>query len=331
MLLKPRVAITLGDPRGIGPEVVLKALARPDLRELCTPLILGDPGVLGRTAAEVGIRLPLEEVEDAGDAPPAAVAVLPLSRLPRQISPEQGARASFAYVRRAAELALAGEVQAMATAPVSKEGIAAAGIPFRGHTEFLAEFSATKEFVMMLAGERLRVALVTTHLPLRAVAPLLTEEKICAVVEITAAGLRDFFGLPAPRIAVAALNPHAGEGGLFGDEEGIIAAAVRRAGTSLAVSGPWPADTLFFRASQGEFDAVVCMYHDQGLIPLKLLHFHAAVNITLGLPFIRTSADHGVAYDIAGQGRADSRSMEEAIRLAARLARRKMGGIVRTA
>jgi len=217
-----------------------------------------------------------------------------------------------------------GRVEAVVTGPVSKEEISRGGAPFRGHTEYFAGLGGTKEFVMMLAGERLKVALVTTHLPFREVAGSLREEKILSVIEVTGRGLREYFGIPEPRIAVTALNPHAGEGGLLGHEEKVISRAIERArGEGAAVSGPWPADSLFHRAVGGEFDAVVCMYHDQGLIPLKLIHFDDAVNVTLGLPFIRTSVDHGVAYDIAGKGVASSRSMEEAILLAARMARKK--------
>jgi 4-hydroxythreonine-4-phosphate dehydrogenase len=221
-------------------------------------------------------------------------------------------------------MVLAGQVEAIVTAPVSKEAIAGLGIPFQGHTEFFARMAGTREFVMMLAGERLRVALVTTHLALNEVSGFLKQEKILSVIEITGRSLKDYFGFPVPRIAVTAFNPHAGEGGLFGKEEGIISRAVEQAREKgWGASGPWPADSLFHRAVRGEYDAVVCMYHDQGLIPLKLLHFDSAVNVTLGLPFIRTSVDHGVAFDIAGQGVASPRSMEEAIKMAAGMALRK--------
>jgi 4-hydroxythreonine-4-phosphate dehydrogenase len=255
--------------------------------------------------------------------------ILPLSRLlpgknPTEVTPEESSRASFRYLEKAGRMALAGQVEAVTTGPVSKGAIARAGIPFQGHTEFFAGLAGTKDFVMMLAGERLRVALVTTHLPLNEVSKSLKEEKILSVVEITGRSLKEYFGFPNPRIAVAAFNPHGGEGGLFGEEEKIISRAVDEAhGRGWAISGPWPADSLFHRVVQGEFDAVVCMYHDQGLIPLKLLHFDSAVNVTLGLPFIRTSVDHGVAYDIAGKGIASSRSMEEAIKMAAQMALRK--------
>ena len=328
---QPLIAITMGDPRGIGPEVVVKALAQDALYRVCSPLILGDRNILQRTVEALSLGLRVVQVGE-GVPPELSAGVLPvlsLSSLPPGISPGEipageGSRASFTYVEKAGRMALEGKVDAMVTAPVSKEAISRAGIPFQGHTEYLARMAGTKDFVMMLAGENLKVALVTTHLPLSGVSKALSEEKIFSVIEVTGRGLVEYFGIKAPRLAVAALNPHAGEGGLFGKEERVISRAVQRAaGRGLAVSGPWPADSLFHRAKLGEFDAVVAMYHDQGLIPLKLLHFDTAVNVTLGLPFIRTSVDHGVAYDIAGRGVASSRSMEEAIRLAAEMAQRK--------
>jgi len=327
---KPRIAITMGDPRGIGPEVVAKAFARVHLGKFCTPLVLGDGHILARAVKRMRLGLEVVKVgEQPQEVRPGVLPVLPLSNLPgrglpEEIPPEESSRASFAYVEGAGKMALDGKVEAIATAPVSKAAIYGAGIPFQGHTEYLAEISGTKKFVMMLVGKRLKVAFVTTHIPLGAVPKYLQEEKILSVIEVTGQGLLDYFQESEPSVAVAALNPHAGEGGLFGEEEMIISRAVQRAREKgLSVSGPWPADSLFHRAQRGEFDAVVCMYHDQGLIPLKLLHFDTAVNVTLGLPFIRTSVDHGVAYDIAGKGVASSRSMEEAIRLAARMARRK--------
>ncbi len=324
---KPLIAVTMGDPRGIGPEVVAKAFARDSLHRVCSPFVLGDLNALQRTLGALGAALKAVKMEDGVpfEPGPGVLPVLSLSHLPDGTIPAgEAARASFRYLEKAGKMALEGSVEAIVTGPVSKEEISRSGTPFRGHTEYFAGLGGTKEFVMMLAGERLKVALVTTHLPLSEVAGSLKEEKIFSVIEVTGRGLREYFGFPAPRIAVAALNPHAGEGGLLGKEEGIISRAVERAsGRGLAVSGPWPADSLFHRALEGEFDAVVCMYHDQGLIPLKLIHFDSAVNVTLGLPFIRTSVDHGVAYDIAGKGVASARSMEEAILLAARMARVK--------
>jgi 4-hydroxythreonine-4-phosphate dehydrogenase len=327
---KSKIAITMGDPRGIGPEVLIKAMSRLSRHRGYLPLVLGDFQILAATAEGLGCRLKVVEVEEGyREIQPESVPVLSLSHFPggkspALIPPKESSRAAFAYVARAAELALTGKVDAIVTGPVSKEAISGAGIPFRGHTEYLAEESRSKEFVMMLAGKKLKVALVTTHLPLRKVFRLLRAERIQSVIEMTHEGLRDCFHICSPRLAVAGLNPHAGENGLFGEEEDTISRAIRQASSKgLLVSGPWPADSLFYRAKQGEFDAVVCMYHDQGLIPLKLLHFEDAVNITLGLPFIRTSVDHGVAYDIAGKNMANSRSMEAAIQLAAQMARRK--------
>jgi len=321
----------MGDPRGVGPEVVVKALSREDIHQVCCPLILGDPLILRRTMEVLGLRLEVSELEEGSilDRPKQGLRILPLSRLlpgksPTEVTPEESSRASFRYLEKAGRMALAGQVEAITTGPVSKGAIARAGIPFQGHTEFFAGLAGTRDFVMMLVGQRLRVALVTTHLPLNEVSSSLKEEKILSVVEITGRSLKEYFGFLNPRIAVAAFNPHGGEGGLFGEEEKIISRAVDQAhGRGWAVSGPWPADSLFHRAVQGEYDAVVCMYHDQGLIPLKLLHFDSAVNVTLGLSFIRTSVDHGVAYDIAGKGIASSRSMEEAIKMAAQMALRK--------
>jgi 4-hydroxythreonine-4-phosphate dehydrogenase len=327
---KPLIAITMGDPRGIGPEVVVKALSQLSRHRFFTPLVLGDFNILAGTAKTLGLKLKIVEgVEETRDFQPESIPVLSLSHFswgksPAAIPSRKASRASFVYVERAAHLALTGKVDAIVTGPVSKEAISNAGIPFRGHTEYLAGVSRTKDFVMMLAGKRLKVALVTTHLPLRKVFKFLQVERVRSVIEITNQGLQDCFGITAPRIAVAGLNPHAGENGLFGKEEEIFSRAVQQVSSKgLLVSGPWPADTLFYRAKQGEFDAVVCMYHDQGMIPLKLLHFEDAVNITLGLPFIRTSVDHGVAYDIAGQKRANSRSMQAAIRLAAQMVAKK--------
>lgn len=325
--MKPLIAIAMGDPRGIGPEVVVKALGHRSLHRTCFPLILGDSSVLLRTVKTLKLGLTLVRVEEGSplEGSPGTLTLLPLSRLRSgNITDEEGAHASFLYLEKAGKMAMEGKVEAIVTGPVSKEAIARSGIPFRGHTEYFARLSGVKEFVMMLVGKKLKVALVTTHLPLNKVSQSLDEEKILSVVEITCRALQDDFGMRAPRVSVSALNPHAGEGGLFGQEEKIIARAIRRAKEKgWSVSGPWPADTLFHRAVRGEFDAVVCMYHDQGLIPLKLLHFDSAVNVTLGLPFIRTSVDHGVAFDIAGKGIASSRSMEEAIRMAAGMAQRK--------
>jgi len=231
-----------------------------------------------------------------------------------------GGAASYAYIRRAVEIVLKGEAHALVTAPISKEAFKMAGIPYPGHTEMLAALTGTNRYAMMLCGGPLRVVLVTIHTALRDVPPLITRARVLDTIRLAVAACR-MLGLDAPRIAVAGLNPHAGEAGIFGSEEITeIAPAVedaRREGFS--VTGPYPPDTLFYRAARGEFDLLVCMYHDQGLIPLKMIAFDTGVNVTVGLPIIRTSPDHGTAYDIAWKGVANPTSMREAIDTALRL------------
>jgi 4-hydroxythreonine-4-phosphate dehydrogenase len=314
----PRIAISLGDPCGIGPEVVARALAaRPGL----DAVVYGDAGVLARGAAIAGVAPP----------PPERIrAVTELS--PGTVPPgkpnDEGGRAQLAYLTAATTAALAGEVAALVTAPISKHWIARAGFQFPGHTEYLASRAGAREFAMMLAGPRLRVTVATTHVALRDVAGLLTVDGIASTIWLTADALARRFGVTAPRVAVAGLNPHAGEAGRFGDEEdrlvrpAIEAARTRAAAAGLGVeiTGPHVPDVVFRAAAGGRFDAVVALYHDQGLIPLKLLHFDEGVNVTLGLPFVRTSPDHGTAYDIAGSGRASAESFLAALDLAARLA-----------
>jgi 4-hydroxythreonine-4-phosphate dehydrogenase len=332
---KPIIAVTMGDPSGIGPEVVLKALADPVIKRVARPLVLGDWGVLQR-ARKNGTKLPelvcwqpgqpLLPMLDAG----GAHVVCSLSALSERDSrPGKPSRAAghgaFRYICVAAKLALSQVVGAIATAPISKSILIDAGYNYPGHTELLAELSRTPECRMMLMGAKLRVVPVTGHIPFTKVARNLTPGNIQTTLELTQRGLKHFFGISRPRIAVAALNPHGGEEGIFGDEEiEVIAPAVRQARRrGIAAAGPFPADSLFHHAARGDYDAVVCMYHDQGLIPLKLHHFFGGVALTLGPPFIRTSVDHGTAYDIAGSGKADESSMKEAIVLAARLARQR--------
>jgi 4-hydroxythreonine-4-phosphate dehydrogenase len=313
-----RIAISMGDPCGIGPEVVARALAaRPD----ADAIIYGDAGVLARAAGAAGVP-----------APPAgrirAVTTLTADDVPPGRPNDAGGRAQLAYLAAATDAALAGEVAALVTAPISKQWIARAGFEFPGHTEYLASRAGAREFAMMLAGPRLRVTVATTHVALRDVPRLLTVDGIASTIWLTAEALARRFGVGAPRVAVAGLNPHAGEAGRFGDEEerlvgpAIAAARARLAagGVSAEVSGPHVPDVVFREAAAGRFDAVVALYHDQGLIPLKLLHFDEGVNVTLGLPFVRTSPDHGTAYDIAGSGRARAESFLAALDLAARLA-----------
>ena len=301
-----RIGITIGDPAGIGPEVVSAALRGGSLPE-----------------AEFTVYGDVEAVERAGGLPPG------VKRRPFQTTrvelgrPEVGAAGGVVEsIRSAAQDCLEQRLDAMATAPIAKDVLGRAGYEFPGHTELLAEIAGRGRAVMLLVGGSLRVALATIHVPLRDVPGLITRERLEQVLSVVDSDLRTRFAIPEPRIGVCGLNPHAGEGGRFGDEEqSVIAPAVSAARRSgVGAEGPFSADSLFHLAAEGRFDAVLAMYHDQGLGPLKLHAFGHAVNVTLGLPLIRTSVDHGTAFDIAGRGCADASSMGEAIRLAAELA-----------
>ncbi|WP_338693814.1 4-hydroxythreonine-4-phosphate dehydrogenase PdxA [Streptomyces sp. Q6] len=302
--MKP-LALTLGDPAGIGPEIVVKACADPSRTVPVT--VIGDPGVLARATASTGVRLP-EDVDVV-----AETRLRPDVRW-GEVDARAGA-ASYAYIRRGVELTLAGETRALVTAPINKEALRLAGIGHPGHTEILAELSGTGDYAMMMANDELRIVLVTVHQSLRSALDALTVERVRDVIRLTHRTLRRS-GQTAPRIAVAGLNPHAGENGLFGREDlDVIAPAVRAArAEGIDASGPWPADTVFMRARAGEFDVVVAQYHDQGLIPVKYLGIEHGVNITIGLPFVRTSVDHGTAFDLAGRGVADHTSLLTALR-----------------
>ena len=298
-----RIAVTLGDPRGIGPEIVSRALATPLDAEVT--LVGAEDQLAVLPAAR---RVPVGQWgagsgEGAADRPRAVRA---------------GMIAGHS-VEAAARLALAGEVDAIVTAPIEKHAIRLAGFPFPGHTEWLAHLAGDVPVAMMLAADTLRVVLVTTHVPFRDVPILLTTDKIVRTGQVTVTALRDWFGIPSPRLALCAVNPHAGEQGLFGDEESRILAPAARI---LGAAGPLPADTVFVRAMRGEFDAVLAPYHDVGMTAIKVAAFGQGVNITLGLPFPRTSPDHGTAFDIAGQGKADATSMRKALELACELAGR---------
>ncbi len=299
--------ISAGDPAGIGPEVTIKALAQPAVRALAELVVTGDPAQLRRTAEALGLSPP-ERIEAAGDA----------SRVVTGRLSAAGGHAAVAAVRRAVELLEAGRAAALVTGPINKEALRLAGYPWPGHTELLADLCGVPEVRMLLVTDRLRVCHVTTHRSLRSAIDAATRERVLETVRMTAEGGRRL-GFERPRIGVAGLNPHAGEGGLFGDEEirEITPAVADARGEGIEVSGPWPADTLFWRAAEGEFDFVVAMYHDQGHVPVKLSGFDEGVNVTLGLPFLRTSVDHGTAFDIAGRGVARWQSMAAAIRVAA--------------
>jgi 4-hydroxythreonine-4-phosphate dehydrogenase len=332
--MKKPLIITMGDPTGVGPEIIVQAVSTAAFAGLDRPLIIaGDVAILQRAAAVCGHPC---EIRTGGRLAPGTSevllgnSVLPVRALSRldpvreqfglpQVS---SGRAMADYITWACDMCLAGDAAGMVTAPINKQALQLAGVEFPGHTELLADRCRVDEVVMMLAGERLRVCLVTTHCALREVPRRLTAERILATMRITARALQEQFGLARPRLAVLALNPHAGEGGLFGDEEQrYIAPAINAAvAEGMSASGPLSADTLFWFAARGNYDAVICMYHDQGLIPLKLLHFEDGVNVTLGLPIVRTSVDHGTAYDLAGTGQASPASLVAAVRMAAGMA-----------
>jgi 4-hydroxythreonine-4-phosphate dehydrogenase len=320
----------MGDPVGIGPEIIAKVLAIPDLRTICRPVIFGDQRVIAHEISKLGIAAELTACTTfARSALSPNLELVTISDLdPDALVPghptAETSAAMAAAVIEAVRQACSGELDAIVTAPINKQALNQAGYDYPGHTEMLAHLTDTPDVVMMLAGSRLRVVLVTIHCALAEVPKRLTSETIIKTAEITHAGLQHYFTPQTePRIAIAALNPHAGEGTLFGrEEQTIITPAIEQLrAKGLNVSGPHPPDTIFYAAARGDYDAVVCMYHDQGLIPLKLLHFEDGVNITLGLPIIRTSVDHGTAYDIAGQGRASAASLMSAIKTAADMAR----------
>ncbi|MFI6522771.1 4-hydroxythreonine-4-phosphate dehydrogenase PdxA [Spirillospora sp. NPDC050679] len=319
------IAVSMGDPAGIGPEIALKLVA--DRRCDVPILIIGDEGVLARAREAAGLDVPLRTVASARDcADTTGVAqVLAETSLPHDLPwgrvDGRAGKAAYRYVAKGIELACADQIAALVTAPINKEALRLGGYPYPGHTEILAELSDTGEFAMMMANDELRVVLVTIHQALRDAIEAITPEAVRRTIRLTHEALRRA-GVAVPRIAVAGLNPHAGENGLMGREDlDVIAPAVRSARESgIDASGPWPADTVFLRARTGEFDAVVAQYHDQGLIPVKYLGLERGVNITIGLPFVRTSVDHGTAFDIAGKGVADHTSLLTALEHARTLA-----------
>ncbi len=316
----PTIAITMGDPAGIGSEVVLKALSDPAVEGLATWILVGDTAVLQETERICGIdpavRSHTSTQELRGIRQPLDFAFGRLSA--------SCGRAAVEYVRHATQMCLRGEADAMVTAPLNKEAVTQSGMRFSGHTEFIAELCGARDSRMLLAGERMRVVHVSTHLSLRRSCQL-SIEQIVRTIELGYDAVR-LLGFKQPRVAVCGLNPHAGEHGLFGDEDmRFIAPAVEIAqGRSIRCQGPLASDTTFLKASRGDYDLVVAMYHDQGHIPMKLLDFEHTVNVSLGIPIIRTSVDHGTAFDIAGQNAADPTNMKAALKMAVSMARRKM-------
>ena len=290
--MRVRLAVTLGDPRGIGPEIVRKALASERVRSECDVVVVGPSGVEQHADEVIGAWQVGSPEREAG-------------------------RLSGVAIERAVQMARNGAVQGIVTAPIDKHALRAGGFDFPGHTEMLAALTGATT-AMMLASDKLRVVLATTHIALRDVPTAVTADAIITAAHITRDGLRAWFGIAEPRLALCALNPHAGDGGRFGDEDDRV---LRPAARAAGIAGPFPADTVFVRAMRGEFDAVIAPYHDVGMTAIKVASFGHAVNVTLGLPFPRTSPDHGTAVDIAGQGVADPSSMIEAILCCARIAR----------
>jgi 4-hydroxythreonine-4-phosphate dehydrogenase len=323
----PRIGITIGDPAGIGPEVTLKAVSHDEVLGVCSPVIIGDAPYLAHWARVFNLARGFEVV-NAGTPLPAHLespVIYNLNNIPGSIEmgreQSAGGRAAAEFIEAAVRLCQAGELDAITTAPLNKSALHLAGYRFPGHTEFLAHLTATEDFAMAFISPSLRVALLTTHLPLANAIKQVQKEPLERLIRLVQRELSRC-GLKQPRIAVAALNPHGAEGGLFGCEEAaemIPAIEACRAQHGIDVSGPYSGDTIFLRAARGEFDIVISCYHDQGLIAVKCLSFGEAVNVTLGLPFIRTSVDHGTAFDIAGQGKAEPASMIAAIKLAAEL------------
>ncbi|NBW64946.1 4-hydroxythreonine-4-phosphate dehydrogenase PdxA [bacterium] len=296
MTPRVRLAVTLGDPRGIGPEIVRKALADARVRAACDPVVVGPEGTGTAVDVSLGAWSPTASEAEAG-------------------------RFSGLAIARAVELAQSGAVQGIVTAPIDKHALLAGGYDYPGHTEMLAALTA-RPVAMMLASDTLRVVLATTHIPLRDVPGAVTADALRSAARVTRAGLRDQFGIAEPRLALCALNPHAGDGGRFGTEDDLLLAPVAR---EMGMAGPFPADTVFVRAMRGEFDAVIAPYHDVGMTAIKVASFGSAVNVTLGLPFPRTSPDHGTALDIAGQDRADPASMIQAMLVACSMVVRARG------
>jgi 4-hydroxythreonine-4-phosphate dehydrogenase len=326
---KPILGITMGDPAGIGPEVIAKALRGTTLRRICSPLVIGSHDVMQRTVKKLKLKLAVRAVEGheaarRGDE----IAVLdplerPLGDFMAGVAAAETGAASVAFIKKAVQLAQTGCLDGIVTGPINKEAMNMAGCHYPGHTELLADLTEAQESGMMIIGGPLKIMFVTTHVAIKDLPSLLTQAKIEKGIRLAHMAMTTLFGVKNPRIGIAALNPHAGEQGLFGDEEARVIMPAARAAQAhgILASDPMPADTLFGKAARGDYDAIVALYHDQGLIPLKMVAFGSCVNLTVGLPIIRTSVDHGTAFDIVGKGVADPGSLIEAVKLAARLAR----------
>jgi len=322
---KPLIAITMGDPAGIGPEIIAKVIDSGEIFPLCRPLVIGDANVLKKLVEEMRLSVSVRSIASPAEADLmiSKLDVLDLGLVDISCHAwgrpnASSGKAVVEYIKKATALAMNAEADAIVTAPISKEMMNAAGHHYAGHTELLADLTGSRDYGMLFVGGGLRVILATIHVALKDVAGLITRESVLKTLRLAQRAM-PFFGIGKPRIGVAALNPHAGEGRLFGSEEWdiILPAVLKARSEGINASDPLPADTIFYKARNNYFDIVVAMYHDQGLAPLKMLAFGNAVNVTVGLPIIRTSVDHGTGYDIAGKGCADPASMIEAVKLAA--------------
>lgn len=327
----PKIGITMGDPTGIGPEIIIKALSMDEPFRFCRPFIFGDPNVISKTIKILGLEAKVEtfrEIPEEGYCPKKiyifASSMLDTSRISFGNPDTECGIAMARYIEDAVNWLKRGLLDAITTCPVNKEAINRAGFHFPGHTEFIAQLCGVTSVAMMFLSPRWRVVLVTTHLPLKEVSKFINKSNILSIIRLTHDGLQRFFKIPHPRIAILGLNPHCGEGGFLGSEEieEIIPSILEAKKESIQVEGPFSADSFFNLERDSLFDAVISMYHDQGLIPIKMMDFKEAVNITLGLPFIRTSVAHGTAYDIAGKGIADPRSLIKALFIASDLSRK---------
>ncbi len=318
----------MGDPAGVGPEIIIKAFQDGDLFSLCQGMVVGDARFLEAIARQMGFQIAVHAISSLEQArfEPGTLDVLDLKNVPEDLqcgkATAAGGKASVEFIRRAVKLAMDHQVDAITTAPINKESIHKAGFHFPGHTELLAHETKSLNVALMLAGDNLRVVLTTTHLPLSEVASQVTEERVLTTIRLTHQWLKQHV-TEKPKIAVTGLNPHCGDGGIFGDEEttAILPALATAQEEGLQVDGPFPADSLFARNQYKTYDAVIAMYHDQGMIPIKMDSKGTAVNITLGLPILRTSVDHGTAYDIAGTGTACPESLKIAVKAAIKLSR----------
>jgi 4-phospho-D-threonate 3-dehydrogenase / 4-phospho-D-erythronate 3-dehydrogenase len=323
--MKPLCAITMGDPAGIGPEIALKALASKEVPSRCDIFIIGDADLLKQAKELLSLPIQIHAISNIDEIKPGFANVLDMKQVSAEgfsVGKAQAmcGRASYAYVIKGIELALKGDIDAIVTNPISKEALKMAGINYPGHTEILADKTGTRNFSMMFASENVHVVHVTTHVSLKNALTMITKEAVLTHTRLLYAALQNL-GIRSPRIAVSGLNPHAGENGLFGDEEILhIAPAVAQAKMEgIDASGPYPPDTVFMRAFKGEFDGVVSMLHDHGFVALKTRNFEGGVNITLGLPIIRTSVGHGTAFDIAGKGIASEKSLIAALQAAVKM------------